>query len=74
MVVASGISVQRRRNETNSRRSDEVQRAPDPVKKRERLLYDLSSESQRFDGYSAAVCDVNSEKPWSIFYIRDHST
>jgi len=74
MTVVSGISVQRRRNETSSRRSDEVQRAPDPVKKRERLLYNLSGESQRFNRNSAAVRDVNSEKPRSIFYFRDHST
>lgn len=74
MLIASGISVQRRRNETSSRRSDEVQRTPDPVKKRERLLHNLSDESQRFVRYSAAIRDVNSEKPRSIFYIRDHST
>lgn len=74
MVVLSGILVQRRRNETGSRRSNEVQRAPDPVTKRERLLHNLSGESQRFNGYSVTFLDVDSEKPRSILYIRDHST
>lgn len=74
MVVPFGISVQRRRNETGSRRSNEVQRAPDPVTKRERLLHNLSGESQGFNGCSVTVLNVDSKKPRSILYIRDHST
>lgn len=40
-----GLTVQRWRNETGPRRRGEVQRAPDTVTKRQRLLYNLSSES-----------------------------
>jgi len=66
--------VQRWRNETDPRRRDEVHRLPDSVAKRERLLYYLSGESQRFTGYSDAVRDVVGEKSWSIFHVRNHGT
>lgn len=61
--------MQRRRNETDPRRSGEVQRAPDSVAKRQRLLHNLSGGPQRYPGCSDAVPDVIAEKSRSIFYI-----
>lgn len=45
------FSVHSKRNATCTRRRAKVQRTPNTIAKRERVLYNLSNESQRFSWY-----------------------